>query len=203
MITEEDGEKFLLAVTTQALQDTKDWPQWMREAAMLHILHEKGQLPRPGTLKMWGAYRCSTWHHYGESPSEKHEQLIDADTNAFELVRRVNAYYAREDTIRSERGVQHVIEAFQFKSKPTYRPGGGGTDYTAYIEIRELPMLNPDRCEAYNMYADHLCDHGGRGCNQHPKGRTLTPEERKAFRDPRDPRDTHKPNWPFPDAKRP
>lgn len=87
------------------------------------------------------AYRVSTHHHYGESASEMHEHLIDADTDQFALIKRVNEHFALASTINSERGTQHEIPAFAMQSKPTYMKGGGGTDYTARVEIREAPTL--------------------------------------------------------------
>ena len=87
------------------------------------------------------AYRVSTHHHYGESASETHEHLIDADADQFALIERVNAHFALPSTISSERGTRHEIPAFAMHSKPTYTPGGGGTDYTARIEIRAAPTL--------------------------------------------------------------
>ena len=87
------------------------------------------------------AYRVSTHHHYGDAASETHEHLIDADTNQFVLIKRINAHFALPSTINSERGTRHEIPAFAMQSKPTYMPGGGGTDYTARIEIREAPTL--------------------------------------------------------------
>ena len=87
------------------------------------------------------AYRVSTHHHYGESASETREDLIDADADLFALVKRVNEHFALPGTITSERGTKHEIQAGMRKSSPTYMVGGGGTDYTANIEIREAPTL--------------------------------------------------------------
>lgn len=87
------------------------------------------------------AYRVSTRYHYGESSSETHEHLLDADADQFALIKRVNEHFAQSDTIRFERGTKHEIPAFSTVSKPTYMPGGGGTDYTARIEIRKAPTL--------------------------------------------------------------
>lgn len=87
------------------------------------------------------AYRVSTHHHYGESSSETHEHLIDADTDAVALAKRLNVHFSLPETIRGERGTTHEIPEFTLRSNPTYKPGGGGTDYTAYIEIREAPTL--------------------------------------------------------------
>lgn len=87
------------------------------------------------------AYRISTHHHYGEASSETHEHLIDADTDQFALIKRVNEHFALPSTIQFERGTKHEIPAFSMTSKPTYMPGGGGTDYTARIEIRQAPTL--------------------------------------------------------------
>lgn len=87
------------------------------------------------------AYRVSTHHHYGESSSETHEHLIDADADLFALVKRVNEHFALPSTISGERGTQHEIPAGLRESPPTYKVGGGGTDYTANIQIREAPTL--------------------------------------------------------------
>ena len=82
------------------------------------------------------AYRVSTHHHYGESSSETHEHLIDADADLRALTERVNEHFALPSTIRGERGTKHEIPLLAMHSVPTYMPGGGGTDYTAHIEIR-------------------------------------------------------------------
>lgn len=87
------------------------------------------------------AYRISTHHHYGESASETHEHLIDVDADQFALIKRVNEHFALPSTIQFERGTKHEIPAFSLASKATYMPGGGGTDYTAHIEIRQAPTL--------------------------------------------------------------
>lgn len=87
------------------------------------------------------AYRVSTHHHYGESESKTHEHLLDADADLAALVNRVNEHFALPSTIRGERGTQHRIVAPSLHSTPTYMPGGGGTDYTARIEIRQAPTL--------------------------------------------------------------
>ena len=87
------------------------------------------------------AYRVSTHHHYGEAASETHEHLIDADADQFALIKRVNEHFALPSTIQFERGTKHEIPAFAMHSKPTYMPGGGGTDYTARIELRRAPTL--------------------------------------------------------------
>lgn len=87
------------------------------------------------------AYYVSTHHHYGESGATQHEHLVDADADQFALIRRVNEHYALPETIRSHRGTRHEIPAFASKSKPTYCGGGGGTDFTSYVEIRRAPTL--------------------------------------------------------------
>ena len=87
------------------------------------------------------AYRVSTHYHYGDSPSETHEHLIDADGDLLALTERVNEHFALPSTIRGERGTKHEIPLLAMHSVPTYMPGGGGTDYTAHIEIRESPTL--------------------------------------------------------------
>lgn len=87
------------------------------------------------------AYRVSTHYHYGESASETHEHLIDADVDLVALTKRINEHFALPSTIRGERGTKHEIPNSSMHSVPTYMPGGGGTDYTAHIEIRESPTL--------------------------------------------------------------
>lgn len=87
------------------------------------------------------AYRVSTHYHYGESASETHKHLIDADVDLQALIERVNEHFALPSTIRGERGTKHEIPLLSMHSVPTYMPGGGGTDYTAHIEIRESPTL--------------------------------------------------------------
>lgn len=87
------------------------------------------------------AYRVSTHHHYGESDSETREHIIDADSDVDALVKRVNAHFALPSTISGERGTQHEIPVPGRHSVPVYKVGGGGTDYTAHIEIREAPTL--------------------------------------------------------------
>lgn len=87
------------------------------------------------------AYRVSTHHHYGERASETHEQLLDADADQHALIKRVNAHFALPSVLRGERGVRHEIPAFAMASAGVYVPGGGGTDYTARLEIRPAPTL--------------------------------------------------------------
>lgn len=89
---------------------------------------------------VWLAYRCSTRHYYDGESSTQHEYILDADTNPHELAKRVNAYFARPDQIRSERGKQHIIPAFASESKPLHG-SGGGCDYDAWLEIRKAPRL--------------------------------------------------------------
>ena len=78
------------------------------------------------------AYRVSTHHHYGESSSETHEHLIDADADLRALTERVNEHFALPSTIRGERGTKHEIPLLDMHSVPTYMPGGGRTVHGAY-----------------------------------------------------------------------
>lgn len=95
--------------------------------------------------KIFLAYRRS--HLYGgafeDGQSEHRHQLLDADTDAIELTRRVNAHYAHPETIRQERGNKLVIPAFAMRSN-TVHGSGGGCDYSAHIEIVEAPRLKVD-----------------------------------------------------------
>jgi hypothetical protein len=178
-MSEEDVARFLVQFD-KAREDIHNWPDWMQAAAQEAAARfPTGKLS--SKVKLWGAYRHSTWHHYGESAREEHVHLIDADVNAFELARRINAYHARPDVIQSQRGIQYVIPPFKQRSESHYSPGGGGTDYTSYIEIKELPMLNPDECERPNTYSDFICEHGTRGCKFHAEKRKLTKAEQKDF----------------------
>lgn len=101
-------------------------------------------------MAYWIARRHS--HRYGgalEGATEDHEQILDVDTDAHRLARRINEHFALPSVIRFERGHQFVIPPFRLKSNEV-RSGGGGCDYTAWIEIKEAPRVTTKPCPACN-----------------------------------------------------
>lgn len=91
-------------------------------------------------MKIWLAYNCSTRSYYDGESSTNHEYIIDADTDAIALTRRVNDHHAKKETIQFNRGKQMIIPAFAKESNKVFGCGGG-CDYHAWIELREAPML--------------------------------------------------------------
>ena len=99
-------------------------------------------------MRIWLAYRCS--HRYGgalEGATEDHEQLIDADSDAHRLRRRVNLHFALPSVIDFERGNRFEIPAFALKTERMHG-GGGGCSYYAWIELREAPRVTTQVCAA-------------------------------------------------------
>lgn len=89
---------------------------------------------------VWLAYRVS-YQYSGalEDTTRTVERLLDADSEQFALIQRVNAYFARPETIRGERAILE-IEPFRTESE-TVHGGGGGCFYDAKLVIRPAPRL--------------------------------------------------------------
>jgi len=92
--------------------------------------------------RIYLAYRCS--YLYGgafeDGASERREHLIDADTDAIALTRRVNQFFAQPEIIQQERGNKLEIPAFAMRSNSVHG-SGGGCFYNAHLEIRVAPQL--------------------------------------------------------------
>lgn len=100
-----------------------------------------GRMVEGQPAPLWVAYRHS--YMYGDAlgdSSETRSEMLDADTDAVRLTRRVNAHFALPETINMERGRKHVIPDLALAS-PRLSARGGGAHSDVWLEIRQAPTL--------------------------------------------------------------